>query len=63
MASVNMGRLLDRAELERGRVVKKNGLNLQVEVLVKAMIESEPCLFNNSVKNLFPVVVVDDATP
>lgn len=62
MGWLNMRRLLDRVELERGRVVKKDGLNLQVEVLVKAMMESEPCLFNNSAKNLFPVTVVDDAT-
>jgi hypothetical protein len=49
-------------ELEDGRSVKKDGLNLQVQVLIKAMMESEPCLFNNSAENLFPVKVVGDAT-
>jgi hypothetical protein len=50
------------AELEDGRSVKKDGLNLQVQVLIKAMMESEPCLFNNSAENLCPVKVVGDAT-
>lgn len=29
--------------------------NIQVNDMVKAMIASEPCLFNNSTKNLMPV--------
>jgi len=30
--------------------------NIQVRDMVKAMIESEPCLFNNSTENLMPVI-------
>ena len=32
-----------------------SGINVQVNNLVKAMIDSEPCLFNNSSDNLMPV--------
>lgn len=50
------------AEIERVPSAKKDGLNLQVQILIKAMMESEPCLFNNSAKNLYPVKVIGDAT-
>ena len=29
--------------------------NIQINDMVKAMIDSEPCLFNNSTENLMPV--------
>ncbi len=31
--------------------------NIQINDMVKAMVESEPCLFNNSKENLMPVQV------
>ena len=32
--------------------------NLQVEDLIKALMSSEPCLFNNSEENLMPVTEI-----
>ena len=37
----------------------KNGINIQINTLVDAMIDSEKCLFHNSDSNLMPV---DDQT-
>lgn len=55
MATVNMTKLLDKKTLERGRkMVRQDGINIQIKTLVDAMIFSEPCLFNNSSDNLFP---------
>ena len=55
MGSVNMSRLLDKETLEKGRV-KHDGVNVQVKEVVKAMMDSEPCLFHNSEANLMPVL-------
>lgn len=58
MATVDMGKLLDKEILERGRVVaKKNGVNLQVADIVQAMASSEPSLFANYSATLMPVIV------
>lgn len=54
MGHLDMSKLLDKETLERGRV-KRDGTNVQVKDLVKAMIDSEPCLFHNSSDNLVPV--------
>lgn len=54
MGHLDMKKLLDKEILERGRV-RKDGINVQLGDLVKAMIDSEPCLFNNSSDNLMPV--------
>ena len=34
--------------------------NLQINDMVKAMIDSEPCLFNNSSSNLMPVITPNE---
>ena len=53
MSCVDMRKLLDKETLEKGRVIKKQiNHNIQINDLVKAMISSEPCLFNNSSDNL-----------
>ena len=54
MATVDMGKLLNKETLEKGRV-KRDGVNVQVKELIKAMMDSEPCLFHNSEDNLMPV--------
>ena len=54
MGSVDMSKLLDKETLEKGRV-KRNGVNVQVKEVIKAMMDSEPCLFHNSETNLMPV--------
>jgi len=46
MSTVDMGKLLKKSDSK----------NIQVNDLVKAMEQSEPCLFHNSSDNLMPVV-------
>lgn len=54
MSMVDMSKLLDKENLEKGRV-KRDGVNVKVKELIKAMMDSEPCLFHNSEDNLMPV--------
>lgn len=54
MGHLDMSKLLDKETLGRGRV-KRDGVNVQVKELIKAMMDSEPCLFHNSEDNLMPV--------
>lgn len=54
MGHLDISKLLDKETLERGRV-KRDGVNVQVKELIKAMMDSEPCLFHNSEDNLMPV--------
>lgn len=57
MAHIDMFKLLDKETLERGRVIRtKSSKNVQIGDLVRAIVTSEPCLFNNSPGNLMPVV-------
>ena len=46
MATVNLDKLIQKVDSK----------NLQVNDLINAMVESEPCLFGNSSVNLMPVI-------
>jgi len=64
MGSIDMSKLLDKETLERGRVLRKQtNSNIQISSLVRAMAESEPCLFGNSSANLMPVTTKDVEIP
>jgi len=52
MSTVDMSKLLK----------KSNSKNVQINDLVKAMEQSEPCLFHNSPDNLMPVVEKDSVS-
>ena len=54
MGHLDISKLLDKETLERGRA-KQNGTNVQIKEIVKAMMDSEPCLFHNSEANLMTV--------
>lgn len=53
MSIVDMSKLLK----------KSDNLNIQPNDLVKAMVMSEPCLFNNHKAILMPVTEVEAALP
>lgn len=64
MGSIDVSKLLDKETLERGRVLRKQtSSNIQISSLVRAMTESEPCLFGNSSANLMPVTTKDVEIP
>jgi len=52
MSTVDMSKLLKKSDSK----------NIQVNDLVKAMEQSEPCLFHNSPDNLMPVVKKDSVS-
>ena len=54
MGHLDISKLLDKETLERGRV-KQDGTNIQIKEVIKAMMDSEPCLFHNSEANLMTV--------
>ena len=54
MGHLDISKLLDKETLERGRV-KQDGTNIQIKEVIKAIMDSEPCLFHNSEANLMPV--------
>jgi len=52
MSIVDMSKLLKKSDSK----------NIQISDLVKAMAQSEPCLFHNSSDNLMPVVKKDSVS-
>jgi len=52
MSIVDMSKLLKKSDSK----------NIQISDLVKAMAQSEPCLFHNSSNNLMPVVKKDSVS-
>lgn len=53
MSIVDMSKLLKKSDSK----------NVQINDLVRAMVLSEPCLFNNSLDNLMPVNEKDFVVP
>lgn len=49
----------DYDEFDYEEAIKQlsNGINIQINTLIDAMIDSEKCLFHNSEANLMPVKV------
>ena len=47
----------DKLAYEEATKQLSNGINIQINTLIDAMIDSEKCLFHNSEANLMPVKV------
>lgn len=52
--SIDVHALMSMVDMHK--LIPKVSRNIQISEVIKAMINSEPCLFHNSEDNLMPVV-------